>query len=249
MAWTRDELAHDPHAHAEKASRVQHMFGSIASTYDLNNRVHAFGLDQHWRRRLTGLLGIGPGDRVLDVACGTGDLTEAAACCRPASVLGVDFTPEMLDLAEAKARRRAFPGVVPEYRLGDATALELDDSSFDVAMIAFGIRNVDLPATAVGEFHRVLAPSGRLGILEFSEPTNGLMRWMNGLYTRRIMPLTATLIARDSSGAYLYLPKSVETFLDPTALAQLLRDAGFEIESQTALTFGTCTATIARRVQ
>ena len=118
MAWTRDELHGDPHQHAEKARRVQHMFGAIAGTYDLNNRLHAFGQDQAWRRRLVRLLGVGASDRVLDVACGTGDLAEAAARAGAAEVLGVDFTPEMLDVARRKAQR----GVERGRWLSDALA-------------------------------------------------------------------------------------------------------------------------------
>ena len=190
------------------------------------------------------LLHVGPGDRVLDVACGTGDLSEIAAGMRPASVTGVDFTPEMLEIARAKAAHRTFPGVTPQYDAGDATKLQFSDAAFDVVMIAFGIRNVDDTAAALSEFHRVLAPGGRLGILEFSEPSNALLRWGNAMYTRRIMPLTATLIARDRSGAYAYLPKSIETYLDPAALAQAASTAGFTLLEQRPLTFGTCTATV-----
>ena len=225
------------------------MFGAIAGTYDLNNRLHAFGRDQAWRRRLVRLLGVGPSDRVLDVACGTGDLAEAAATAGAAPVLGVDFTPEMLEVARRKAHRGAERGRWSSdglhYVQGDAMALEQGDAAHDVVMIAFGIRNVADPAVAVAEFHRVLAPGGRLGILEFSEPRNRLLRWCNEFYTRRIMPLTATIIARDRSGAYRYLPRSVETFFDPAGLALLLGDAGFTVQRQVPLTFGTCTATIA----
>lgn len=251
MAWTRDELHGDPHQHAEKARRVQRMFGAIAGTYDLNNRLHAFGRDQAWRRRLVRLLGVGASDRVLDVACGTGDLAEAAARAGAAEVLGVDFTPEMLDVARRKAQRGVEKGRwlsdALAYKQGDAMALDQESATHDVVMIAFGIRNVADPAKALAEFHRVLSPGGRLGILEFSEPRNGVLRWCNGFYTRRIMPLTATLIARDRSGAYRYLPRSVETFLDPQGLASLLGEAGFSVDTQVPLTFGTCTATIATK--
>ncbi len=251
MVWTRDELHADPHQHAEKARRVQRMFGAIAGSYDLNNRLHAFGRDQAWRRRLIRILGVGASDRVLDVACGTGDLAEAAARVGAVKVLGVDFTPEMLDVARRKAKRGADRGHWPEgalvYEQGDAMALDQEAAAHDVVTIAFGIRNVADPAKALAEFHRVLSPGGRLGILEFSEPRNGILRWFNGFYTRRIMPLTATLIARDRSGAYRYLPRSVQTFLDPQGLASLLREAGFNVEAQIPLTFGTCTATIATK--
>ena len=270
MAWSKDELAENPHANAQKASHVRGMFGAIAGSYDLNNRLHAFGLDQHWRRSLIRHLAIGPDDRVLDVACGTGDLTQAAADAGAATVLGVDFTPEMLVLARAKAADKAAnetsktatntdhvqsdvpPSRVkcctPTYAPGDATALDLPDGGFDVVTIAFGIRNVDDIEAALSEFHRVLAPGGRLGILEFSEPRNRVIRLLNVLYTRHIMPLSATLIARDRTGAYRYLPRSVATFHTPESLAVLLKKHGFVVDRQIPMTFGACTGTVARRL-
>ncbi len=188
-------------------------------------------------------------DEVLDVACGTGDLAEAYADARARSVVGVDFTPEMLGLAERKAEaRRRSPGIVrPRYEQGDATALPFDDASFDVASIAFGLRNVAQPEAALGEFHRVLRRGGRVAILEFSEPRNVVLRFLNNLYSRHVMPLTATLIAQDRSGAYRYLPRSVSTFARPDELGQRLKHAGFTDVHQRALTFGVCTATVAIR--
>ncbi len=245
MAWTRAELDNNPHVRDDKPQRVRRMFSAIAGAYDLNNRLHALWLDQSWRRRLVELLAVDHDDDVLDVACGTGDLTTIAACRRPASVVGLDFTEAMLEIARTKADRTAFPGVEPTYRWGDAMALDLPDACMSVAMIAFGIRNVQDPATAIAEFHRVLRPGGRLGILEFSEPANGLLRQLNALYTKRIMPWTASLIARDTSGAYHYLPKSVETFSTPADLAAMLQAQGFTVQRQVPLTCGICTATIA----
>ena len=120
------------------------MFGAIAGSYDLNNRLHAFGRDQAWRRRLIRILGVGASDRVLDVACGTGDLAEAAARAGAAKVLGVDFTPEMLDVARRKAKRGVDRGRWQEgalvYQQGDAMALDQEAAAYDVVMIAFGIR-------------------------------------------------------------------------------------------------------------
>ena len=219
------------------------MFASIAGRYDLNNRLHSLWRDQAWRRFAVKLSEVKPGDRVLDVACGTGDLAEAFADAKPASVTGVDFTSEMLQLAEQKAaRKRRKPGVPkPAYVQGDAMKLPFGDGSFEVVSIAFGIRNVSDPAVALCECARVLTSGGRLVILEFSEPRNAIVRFFNRIYCRGIMPVTATLIARDRSGAYKYLPRSVATFLEPAELARQIEAAGFVNVERKPLTLGVCT--------
>jgi demethylmenaquinone methyltransferase/2-methoxy-6-polyprenyl-1,4-benzoquinol methylase len=223
------------------------MFAAIAGAYDLNNRLHSFGLDQRWRKAVVRACRVRPTDHVLDVACGTGDLTECFARARPAAVTGADFTPPMLDVARLKATRRRRPAGEPEptYVVGDATALDFPDASFDIVSIAFGIRNVGDAAKALSEFRRVLRPGGRLAVLEFATPRNPLVRFGHDLWTRRIMPHTATLISRDRSGAYHYLPRSVETFLDPDALAASIEAAGFAPPRRRSLTFGTCVAHVA----
>jgi demethylmenaquinone methyltransferase/2-methoxy-6-polyprenyl-1,4-benzoquinol methylase len=222
------------------------MFSAIAPTYDLNNRLHSFGCDQAWRRASVRLVGVRPSDRVLDAACGTGDLALAFARAGPACVVGVDFAQPMLDLAHVKARRFASAdAVTPEFRHADVTALPFNDASFDVVSIAFGLRNVDRPEAALAEFRRVLAPGGRVVILEFSEPKPRWLRGLNRLYTERIMPFTASMIARDRTGAYRYLPRSVRTFAGPAQLADMLTQAGFVNMSSRRMTFGVCVATVA----
>ncbi|MCB9847662.1 MAG: bifunctional demethylmenaquinone methyltransferase/2-methoxy-6-polyprenyl-1,4-benzoquinol methylase UbiE [Phycisphaeraceae bacterium] len=238
QGWTDADLAHDPHHDEEKAAKVRAMFGAIAGRYDLNNRLHSFGRDQAWRRATVRLLGIMPTDEALDVACGTGDLTRTLKAGGAASVVGVDFTPEMLAIARAK-------GDGLTYLQGDAMELPFESARFDVVTIAFGLRNVQDPARAVGEFFRVLRPGGRLAVLEFDRPSPAPIAWINDLYCRRIMPWTATLIARDRSGAYRYLPRSIETFLDRPSMRRLLEGAGFEVTAQRRMTFGVCVCHVA----
>ncbi|MBL9140798.1 MAG: bifunctional demethylmenaquinone methyltransferase/2-methoxy-6-polyprenyl-1,4-benzoquinol methylase UbiE [Phycisphaerae bacterium] len=235
--WTPAALQHDPHADQDKARKVQAMFAAIARHYDLNNRLHSLGQDQAWRRAAVRAAGVDGTTRVLDVACGTGDLTQAFARAGAGSVTGVDFTPQMLDVARFKAAK-AFPTVA--YEQGDAMALRFADASMDVVSIAFGIRNVQQPAKALAEFARVLRPGGRLVVLEFSEPSNPLVRAASSLYTRHIMPWTATIISRDRSGAYRYLPKSVSTFANPQEFKGLIERAGFHSVTDTALSLGIC---------
>jgi demethylmenaquinone methyltransferase/2-methoxy-6-polyprenyl-1,4-benzoquinol methylase len=235
-AWTDADLTSSPHAAGDKAVRVQRMFSAIADSYDLNNRVHSMGMDQGWRRAAVRLAEVCPGDTVLDVACGTGDLTLAFARTEAARVIGLDFTPDMLRIA----RRKRAPGtkVVPEYLSGDAMQLPLADASVDVVSIAFGIRNVANPAKAIHEFHRVLRPGGRLVVLEFSQPSNPILNSLYQLYFKQVMPRTASWIARDRSGAYKYLPKSVNTFIDRAAMLAMFADAGFVNNASRPLTCG-----------
>jgi demethylmenaquinone methyltransferase/2-methoxy-6-polyprenyl-1,4-benzoquinol methylase len=224
------------------------MFGAIAGRYDLNNRLHSFGRDQAWRRHAVRAACVRPGETVVDVACGTGDLTMALARSPAARVIGVDFTPAMLEVARRKQSRLdpALRGRI-DYVAGDAMALPLDDASADVVSIAFGIRNVHDPARAVHEFARVLRPGGRMVILEFDRPDFAPVRWLNSLYSGWLMPRTATLVAGDRSGAYRYLPRSVGTFMTRRELCALLARSGFERVVATPLTFGICACTVGVR--
>lgn len=261
-AWNKELLA-NPHAVADKRSRVQRMFSAIAPSYDINNRLHSLWMDQYWRRTAVRLSGLQAHDQVVvDVACGTGDLTMKFADQvlmledverTPCRVIGVDFTYAMLPIARRKWLRSAV--VVehagesfyrPEVRQtvslinGDALALPLPDSFADVVSIAFGIRNVTDPAAAIREFHRVLKPGGRVIILEFSLPTNPLLRGMYNFYFRKVLPRTATLISGDKTGAYKYLPESVNTFIGREQMMGMMRAAGFQDVEQFPLTFGVC---------
>jgi demethylmenaquinone methyltransferase/2-methoxy-6-polyprenyl-1,4-benzoquinol methylase len=235
--WGARELA-DPHARTDKPERVKGMFAAIARSYDLNNRLHSFGIDQSWRKRAVRLAQIKPGDEVLDMACGTGDLTALFAQTPASKVVGGDFTPEMLAIARTKQPALGPQASKVTYVEADAMALPFPNASFDVLSIAFGIRNVASPAKALAEFRRVLRPGARLVVLEFDRPRNPLIRAGNNFYTQRIMPWTATLISRDRSGAYRYLPRSVGTFMQREEMLDAIRAAGFSDVSATPLTFG-----------
>ncbi len=240
IAWRDAELT-NPHAHAEKAGKVRRMFTAIAGSYDLNNHVHSLWQDVRWRNFAVKVANVKPGDVVLDVACGTGDLTQAFAKSAASKVIGVDFTHAMLEVARDK--RQALTGDTAQkvsYFEGDAQNLPLADASVDVVSIAWGIRNVADPAQAMREFARVLKPSGRLVILEFSKPSIPPVRWFNDVYAGKIMPMTASWIAGDKSGAYKYLPKSVSTFISREEMLTLFSRTGFANAQDWSLSLGIC---------
>jgi len=246
----------------DKRRRVQQMFAAIAPSYDLNNRLHSLWQDQRWRKQTVRLAELNAKDLVVDVACGTGDLTLAFVsalelkCYREedrhpqrAQVLGIDFTFGMLPIAVRKPQFQSgrgrgswdsAPGPTARFINGDAQSLPLGDQSADVVSIAFGIRNVQDPVDALREFHRVLRPGGRVIILEFSLPTNRILRGLYNFYFRKILPRTATLISGDKTGAYKYLPESVNTFITRETMMQMMRDAGFDRVEQFPMTFGVC---------
>jgi demethylmenaquinone methyltransferase / 2-methoxy-6-polyprenyl-1,4-benzoquinol methylase len=243
-AWSDAELAGqaNPHQHADKPTKVRGMFAAIADSYDLNNRVHSLWQDVRWRNFAVKMAKVQPGEHVLDVACGTGDLTQAFATrSQAAKVVGVDFTPAMLAHAGEKRQKLAQePASKITYAEGDAQQLQYPDASFDVVSIAFGIRNVQDPARALREFHRVLKPAGRLIVLEFDQPKNPAVRWFNDFYCGSVMPRTATWISGDKSGAYKYLPKSVSTFTPRAEFQKNLMAANFSNVQSWALSLGIC---------
>jgi demethylmenaquinone methyltransferase/2-methoxy-6-polyprenyl-1,4-benzoquinol methylase len=195
---------------------VRTMFDRIAPVYDAMNRVMTVGLDTRWRR-LAAAAAVRPGDRVLDAACGTGDLALAGVRAGAAAVVGLDFSEEML----ARARRKA-PGL--EWVRGDLLAMPFPDASFDAATVGFGIRNVEDLERALRELRRVLRPGGRVAILELTRP-RGPLRPFYALWFDRVVPLLGRLLP--GGEAYTYLPASVKRFPAADELAELMRSAGF----------------------
>jgi demethylmenaquinone methyltransferase/2-methoxy-6-polyprenyl-1,4-benzoquinol methylase len=210
----------------EKAGRVRGVFGSVASRYDMMNDAMSLGIHRVWKDAMMDWLAPRPGQRLLDVAGGTGDIAfrflDRAGEAR-ATVL--DLTEEML----AAGRQRAQAGNLGDrldWVVGDAMALPFDDDSFDVYTISFGIRNVTRPEDALAEAYRVLRPGGRLMVLEFSQVPNALMRQVYDLYSFHVIPRMGQLVARDRD-SYQYLVESIRRFPDQEAFLAMIRAAGF----------------------
>ncbi len=191
------------------SAQVQAMFARIAPRYDAANDILSFGLHRLWRRRVVLEVQARPGQSVLDCATGTGDLALAfkASVGKAGSVIGTDFCAAMLLPAPLKAQRAHLD---VSFQVADAQALPYPDRSFDIASIAFGIRNVDSPVLCLREMARVVKPGGRVAVLEFGQPA-GLFRHPYTFYSRSIMPILGGLITGDRS-AYEYLPRTAATF-------------------------------------
>jgi demethylmenaquinone methyltransferase/2-methoxy-6-polyprenyl-1,4-benzoquinol methylase len=219
------------------------MFDAIAPTYDLLNRLLSFGVDASWRRRLIRSLGGIGGRRVLDVACGTGDLLIGFAGSGPGLLVGVDLSFEMLRTAGRRMRQR---GIDALLTTGAAEALPLASGMFDIVTVAFGIRNFEDVARALREMRRVLRPGGQMRILEFSRPPSGpwgaLFRW----YFFSILPKVGRWISGHPV-AYSYLPASVASFHDADTLATLVQDAGMTVIEARRFTGGIATLWLAER--
>ena len=211
---------------SEAAEHVRELFSSIAPTYDRLNHLLSFGLDRRWWRRTAVAFRevLGRADaRVLDICCGTGDLTGALMAERPVGaepVTGLDFSGEMLRLAESK-----YAGANARWVQGDAMALPFPDNSLDLVTSAFGFRNLSNYAAGLQEIHRVLRPGGRIGILECNQP-DGVSGALYNLYFHRVLPVVGGWISGERA-AYEYLPASVERFPRPPRMLSLMKDAGF----------------------
>jgi len=221
----------------EKAGKVQGVFSSVASKYDIMNDVMSVGIHRIWKDAMMDWLAPRPGQRLLDVAGGTGDISFRflkRAGQGHSTVL--DITESML----VEGRKRAEAERVSDsldWVVGDAMALPFEDNTFDVYTISFGIRNVTRPQEALNEAFRVLRPGGRLMVLEFSQLPNPMMQAAYDAYSFNVIPKMGKLIANDSE-SYQYLVESIRNFPDQETFLGMVKAAGFENAKFRNMTLG-----------
>jgi demethylmenaquinone methyltransferase / 2-methoxy-6-polyprenyl-1,4-benzoquinol methylase len=222
----------------QEASRwVRSMFGRVAPRYDLANHLLSANIDVTWRnhtvRKVRDIL-VRPEARVMDLACGTGDLLIALERHAGRQLIGSDFCHPMLEAAGQKLRRASMLSTLVE---ADGLSLPLRDGSLDLITIAFGFRNFSNYLAGLAEMRRVLRKGGALAILEFTQPPNKAFASLYNWYTRRILPVIGGAISGDNE-AYKYLPESVRKFPEAPGLADMMKDSGFERVEWEYLTFG-----------
>ncbi len=232
-------LAANPPRTSKNPVRIRSMFGSIAPWSDFLNHAFSLNIDTMWRG-YTVSAALKPEDRrILDVACGTGDLAiELRRRIDPdGEVVGVDFCRPMLERA---VRKNGLP-----FLQGDGLRLPFPTGAFDLVTIGFGLRNMESLDAGLREMARVLRPGGRIAVLEFTTPTNPLIRFGYLLYFKHVLPLVGDLLSRSS--AYRYLSKSVLEWPSPKELSRRMRKAGFTRVKFSMLTFGIAVLHIAER--
>lgn len=222
---------------SEKAGMVHGVFSNVASKYDIMNDVMSGGIHRIWKEAMMDWLAPRAGQRLLDVAGGTGDVAfRFLQRAGVAEAVVLDMTENMLTEGRKRAEAAALDNQL-DWIVGDAMALPFDDNSFDIYTISFGIRNVTRIPDALSEAYRVLRPGGRLMVLEFSQLPNPMMQKAYDLYSFNVIPKMGQVIAGDSD-SYQYLVESIRKFPDQDRFAAMIRDAGFENVSYRNMTFG-----------
>ena len=240
MGLTDSDIEHSAEEHAR---RVREMFARISPRYDLLNHLLSWNLDRRWRRAVIEKLRprLQANAKVLDVACGTGDLSQELFENIGEQIIGLDFCRPMLERAHDKAPQISFVE-------GDALQLPFNDSSFDAITIGFGIRNLSQIEGGLSELRRVLKPQGWAAILEFSQPVVPGLRGLAAIYCTRLLPRLGGLIS-GSRSAYEYLPDSISRFPDQETLSGMMREAGFDDVEFQNLTGGVVALHTGRRLQ
>lgn len=223
-----------------KKEKVQQMFDNIAPTYDKLNHIMSLNVDKLWRRHALKEIVDGTPQRILDVACGTGDSTIsiARAAAEGTKVTGADISEGMMALVTEKAEKAGVLDRI-DLQVADGEALPYEEGTFDRVTCAFGIRNFEHKEKGLEEFRRVLRPGGRAVILELSVPQKKVLRWAYDLYFLHILPWVGGKVSGDKA-AYKYLPASVHNFPAPKEFCRMMEEAGFRSVRFRTFTFGLC---------
>lgn len=209
----------------QRAAKVSELFATIAARYDLINDIQSFGLHRAWKRRLVRLARVQPGERALDLCCGTGDLALALAK-QGAEVTGLDFSEPMLQVARQKSKVRS-PKSKVEFICGDAQKIPFANETFDVLSIGYGLRNLaDLDA-GLSDMWRVTKPGGRLLALEFGKPDNSVWRAIYFTYLKLLLPVFGRIFCGNAA-AYGYILESLKHYPAQQAVADRLRAVGWQ---------------------
>mgnify|MGYP000055270905 CR=1 FL=1 len=225
---------------------IRSMFDAIAPHYDFLNRLLSLRQDVYWRREMVRALDLPEKPRLLDVACGTGDVVVEVLDKRPGgTVYGIDFSAEMIAVAHKKTAAR-LPRAPVHLLTADALALPFAPEAFDAVTIAFGIRNIQNRHAALSQFHDALKPGGKLAILELNTPPAGRLRRLYMLYFRKLLPAVGGLFSGNVR-AYRYLPASVVNFPPPQRFAGRIRAAGFANVAWKPLTAGIATLYVGKK--
>jgi demethylmenaquinone methyltransferase / 2-methoxy-6-polyprenyl-1,4-benzoquinol methylase len=232
----------------KSGERVQRMFGEIAPHYDRMNHLLSLNIDKYWRWWSVRKLEPRPGEPILDVCTGTGDLALAfhRATGGKSEIVATDFCREMLEIGRRK-QQRAGIGSQMTFVEADAQNLPFEDNRFAIVAVAFGLRNVANTDRGLAEMVRVCRREGRVAVLEFSMPRVQPMRGLYLFYFRHILPRVGQLLARNQSAAYEYLPASVGQFPDGEALAERMRGVGLRNVKYWPLTLGIATLYVGRK--
>ena len=230
-----------------KRRYVRRLFGTIADRYDFITGFLSYGQDRRWKRRLIREAALGHGQRVLDLACGTGDIALQASAAG-ATVVGLDITPRMVELARAKAKRARHEGMwpIPTFLVGDMTALPFPDRTVQVVTTGYGLRNVPVLEEALDEITRVLVPGGRLLSLDFNRPSWAPVRAVYLFYLTVVGSSLGWVLHGDAE-TYRYIPESIRHYPGARGISALLRARGFEQVTAKPLLGGLMTLHIAQK--
>ncbi|HOX16231.1 MAG TPA: bifunctional demethylmenaquinone methyltransferase/2-methoxy-6-polyprenyl-1,4-benzoquinol methylase UbiE [Smithellaceae bacterium] len=233
---------------AERISMVKEIFSTITGKYDFLNRLLSLRRDVAWRNFAARKMRFFQTNRYLDVACGTGDLSVAAAEKHPQiSVAGIDFVPEMVEAAKGKVQKKNLADRI-KLMHGDALQLPFEDNSFDVAGIAFGIRNIPNRKRALSEMMRVIVPGGQVMVLEMTFVQNRFFKLIYYVYLNYLLPAFAKIFSKNPA-AYYYLADSIMNFPNPDEFAKIMQEAGMVNVEKYPLTFGITWLHIGKKAQ